>query len=81
MDSGTHTRGQVVVTPLPRDGPTARDCRSLPKTPIFIPSSPASTGSIPEASWPEALEPRAQESLNALLGALLLRAVRCHCNP
>ena len=76
MDSDAHRRGRVVVATLARDGPTAPDRRDPSSTPTLIPPSAARTGPIPEASWPEALAPRAQEGLRALIGALSLRAVR-----
>ncbi len=76
MDSDAHRRGRVVVTPLARDGPTAPDRREPSSTPALIPPSSTRTGPTPETSWPEALEPRAQEGLRALIGALSLRAVR-----
>ncbi len=80
MDSDAHPRGRVVVVALARDGPAAPERREAAFTPTLITPGPARTGPTPKTSWSEALEPRTQESLSALIGALSLRAVRSQHN-
>lgn len=76
MDSDAYLPGRLVVTALARDGPTAVDRRHAAGLSTLIPSGTPGTGPPPETVSSEAFESRAQARLNALVGALALRAVR-----
>ena len=76
MDSDAYRTRSLGFTALARDGPATAESPTPAPASAAIPSGSARADPPPETPQPEALAPRAQEGLIALIGALSLRAVR-----